>query len=72
MYNTIVQGAGLLNLIPTVALSVSSSAELEWFETNSYPGAFDPNLECTWLDGWSMLSEREFIRCIATYKFSFT
>ena len=64
--NTIIQGAGLLNLIPTVALSVGSSAELDWFETNSYPGAFAPNLECTWLDGWSMLSERGFISCDAS------
>ena len=47
-------------------ITVDSSAELDWFETNSYPGAFDPNLECTWLDGWSMLSERGFISCDAS------
>ena len=64
--NTIVQGAGLLNLIPTAELSVNSSSELEWFDETRYPGAFDPNLECTWLDGWSMLSEREFISCDAS------
>ena len=64
--NTIIQGAGLLNLIPTAELSVNSSSELEWFDETRYPGAFDPNLECTWLDGWSMLSEREFISCDAS------
>lgn len=62
-YN-IEEGSGSLALIPDDGLTSESIIDLpSWFDTTDFPGAFDPNLECTWLEGWSMLSNRGFIGC---------
>ncbi len=62
-YN-IEEGSGSLALIPSDGLTTESIIDLpSWFDTADFPGAFDPNLECTWLEGWSMLSNRGFIGC---------
>ena len=34
-----------------------------WFSSAAYKGAFDPSEDCTWMHGWSFLSERGFIGC---------
>ena len=39
---------------------------MEWFDDVTYAGAFDPSNDCTWLEGWSMLSTRGFIGCSTT------
>ena len=62
-YN-IEEGSGSLALIQDDGLTSESIIDLpSWFDTTDFPGAFDPNLECTWLEGWSMLSNRGFIGC---------
>ena len=62
-YN-IEEGSGSLALIPDDGFTSESIVDLpSWFDTTDFPGAFDPNLECTWLEGWSMLSNRGFIGC---------
>ncbi|MDA0912783.1 MAG: T9SS type A sorting domain-containing protein [Bacteroidetes bacterium] len=63
---TIEEGSGLLNLVPTSAIDANSSANNDWFDATNYAGAFDPSAECTWLEGWSMISERGFIACTST------
>ena len=57
------EGSGLLDLVPGNDLEATSEITIEWFDTTAYPGAFDPESDCTWLDGWSMLSSRGFIGC---------
>ena len=53
----------MLDLVPGSDLEATSEITIEWFDTTAYPGAFDPESDCTWLDGWSMLSSRGFIGC---------
>jgi hypothetical protein len=36
---------------------------MDWFDDVTFAGAFDPASDCTWLEGWSMLSNRGFIGC---------
>ena len=57
------EGSGMLDLIPGNDLEATSEVTIAWFDTTAYPGAFDPESDCTWLDGWSMLSSRGFIGC---------
>ena len=57
------EGSGLLDLVPSAALPGGTAAENPWFDQVDYAGAFDSSEECTWLDGWSMLSARGFIGC---------
>lgn len=57
------EGSGMLDLVPGSDLEATSEVTIEWFDTTAYPGAFDPESDCTWLDGWSMLSSRGFIGC---------
>ena len=59
----LVEGSGMLDLVPGSDLEATSEVTIEWFDTTAYPGAFDPESDCTWLDGWSMLSSRGFIGC---------
>jgi len=60
------EGSGLLDLVPSEALLGGTAATNPWFDQVDYPGAFDPSEDCTWLDGWSMLSARGFLGC-STY-----
>ena len=60
---TVEEGSGLLNLIPNSDLPAGAAPALTWFDEVTYIGAFDPSGNCTWLDGWSMLSTRGFIGC---------
>jgi hypothetical protein len=60
------EGSGLLDLVPSGGLQGGIAATNAWFDQVDYPGAFDPSEECTWLDGWSMLSARGFLGC-STY-----
>ena len=60
------EGSGLLGLVPNAELPVGTASDLEWFDPVVYPGAFDPSLDCTWLEGWSMIAARGFIGCGAT------
>jgi hypothetical protein len=60
------EGSELLNLVPTADLPGGTAASNTWFDAVSYAGAFDPADDCTWLDGWSMLSSRGFIGCSST------
>lgn len=57
------EGSGLLNLVPNSAPASGQTPSLSWFDITNYAGAFDPNSPCTWLEGWSMLSNRGFIGC---------
>ena len=57
------EGSEQLDLIPGAELPGGTSATIEWFDAVDYPGAFNPADDCTWLDGWSMLSSRGFIGC---------
>lgn len=60
------EGSELLDLVPTADLPGGTAASNTWFDAVSYAGAFDPADDCTWLDGWSMLSSRGFIGCSST------
>jgi hypothetical protein len=57
------EGSGLLNLVPNSDVPSGANPTMEWFEDVTYAGAFDPTNDCTWLEGWSMLSSRGFIGC---------
>ena len=57
------EGSGLLDFVPNSDLYSNSESEIEWFDATTYPGAFDPADDCTWLSGWSMLYTRGFIDC---------
>ena len=57
------EGSGLLNLVPNSDVPAGANPTMEWFDDVTYAGAFDPANNCTWLEGWSMLSSRGFIGC---------
>ena len=57
------EGSGLLNLVPNSDVPAGANPTMEWFDDVTYAGAFDPANDCTWLEGWSMLSSRGFIGC---------
>lgn len=57
------EGSGLLNLVPNSDVPAGANPTMDWFEDVNFAGAFDPSNDCTWLEGWSMLSSRGFIGC---------
>jgi hypothetical protein len=57
------EGSGLLDLVPNADVPAGANPTMEWFDDVTFAGAFDPASDCTWLEGWSMLSNRGFIGC---------
>ena len=57
------EGSGQLNLVPNGDVPAGANPTMDWFEDVNFAGAFDPASDCTWLEGWSMLSSRGFIGC---------
>ena len=57
------EGSGLLDLVPNSDVPAGANPTMEWFDDVTFAGAFDPASDCTWLEGWSMLSNRGFIGC---------
>ena len=57
------EGSGLLDLVPNSDVPSGANPTMDWFEDVNFAGAFDPSNDCTWLEGWSMLSSRGFIGC---------
>ena len=57
------EGSGQLNLVPNSDVPAGANPTIDWFEDVNFAGAFDPSNDCTWLEGWSMLSSRGFIGC---------